>query len=136
MIIGTLESMMNDFKSGVYDFTNNGKCIQCGSCCSNYLPMTKKEISGIKNYVKVHKIKAQLHTAGLKEPAFDMTCPFLDITKDKEKCTIYKVRPKICRDFSCCKDKRKHLNKTFVNNAIPIDVRETFFGGRIDDNEI
>lgn len=50
------------------------------------------------------------------------------ITKDKEKCTI-KVRPNICRDFIFCKDKRKHLNKTFVNNAIPIDVRKTFFGG-------
>ena len=135
-MIGNLEEMMNEFKSGVYDLTENGKCTQCGECCSNCLPMTKKEISIIKDYIKVHKVAEQLHTVGLNEPAFDMTCPFLDITKDKEKCTIYKVRPKICRDFSCCKDKRKHLNKTFVNNAILIDVRETFFGGRIDDNEI
>lgn len=128
MIIGTLESMMNDFKSGVYDFTNNGKCIQCGSCCSNYLLMTKKEISVIKNYVKVHKIKAQLHTAGLKEPVFDMACPFLDLTKDKEKCTIYKVRPKICKEFSCCSKKRKPLNKEFtLLKAMVVDVRETFF---------
>lgn len=135
-MIGNLEEMMNEFKSGVYDLTENGKCTQCGECCSNCLPMTKKEISIIKDYIKVHKVAEQLHTVCLREPAFDMTCPFLDITKDKEKCTIYKVRPRICRDFICCKDKRKYLNKNFINNTIPIDVRETFFGGRIDDNEI
>lgn len=75
---------MNEFKSGVYDLTENGKCTQCGECCGNCLPMTKKEISIIKDYIKVHKVAEQLHTVGLREPAFDMTCPFLDITKDKE----------------------------------------------------
>lgn len=128
-MIGNLEEMMNEFKSGVYDLTENGKCTQCGECCSNCLPMTKKEISIIKDYIKVHKVAEQLHTVCLREPAFDMTCPFLDITKDKEKCTIYKVRPRICRDFICCREKQKQLNKEFVMNAIIINVRDTFFRG-------
>lgn len=128
-MIGNLEEMMNEFKSGVYDLTENGKCTQCGECCSNCLPMTKKEISVIKAYIKAHKIKAQIHTMCLREPIIDMICPFLDMTKNEEKCTIYKVRPQVCRDFICCREKQKQLNKEFVMNAIIINVRDTFFRG-------
>ena len=26
------------------NFTKNGKCSKCGSCCSNFLPLTQSEI--------------------------------------------------------------------------------------------
>ena len=47
-----LADAIEDMRNGTYDFTNNGECIQCGACCSNYLPMTQKEIATIRRYIK------------------------------------------------------------------------------------
>ena len=49
---GTFDSMIDDFKNGTFNLTCNGKCTECGECCSNLLPMTDDEISVIKNYIK------------------------------------------------------------------------------------
>ena len=55
-MIGTLEEVMKDMKCGVFEFTKDGKCSGCGQCCSNYLPISSKEIKEIKRYVKKHHI--------------------------------------------------------------------------------
>lgn len=54
MIVETknLAEAIKDMKSSTYDFTEAGRCVQCGACCSNYLPMTRKEIATIHRYVK------------------------------------------------------------------------------------
>ena len=101
MKTGNIEQMLNEFSDGTYDLTDNGKCTQCGQCCSNILPMTEDEISVIRRYIKKHHIKERKHILPLAEPTIDMTCPFLDDSKSCEKCTIYEVRPRICRDFIC-----------------------------------
>ena len=44
------------FSDGVIDLTCNGKCTQCGQCCSNLLPMTDEEIAVIHKYIKRHHI--------------------------------------------------------------------------------
>lgn len=122
MVIGSLGHMMDEFHSGVYDFTDNGECIKCGECCSNILPMSEKEIKIIKRYIKKHKIKEHKHVLPIKE-YYDATCPFLD---DEHRCTIYKVRPLICRSFKC--DKYNHIPREMMNKEIDvINVRETFF---------
>lgn len=80
----------------------DGNCSQCGACCGAFLPVSDAEVKKIKNYVKAHHIKPQKHgTAVLANPAVDFNCPFLDTTKKCEKCTIYEVRPMICRLFKC-----------------------------------
>lgn len=79
---------------GEYDLTNNGKCTGCGACCSSILPMSKKEISKIRGYIKRHNIKVSA-TIG------DIDCPFMDREKKTERCKIYPVRPGICRAFKC-----------------------------------
>jgi hypothetical protein len=56
-MISSLEQMINDYHNGVYDFTDNGECVKCGNCCTNFLPMSDKEIKVIKRYIKKHKIK-------------------------------------------------------------------------------
>lgn len=33
-MIGTLQQAYEDMEHGVYDFTKNGKCSDCGQCCS------------------------------------------------------------------------------------------------------
>ena len=100
-MIGTIEQMLQDMKDGVYDFTKDGKCSQCGACCGNYLPMSEKELKEIKRYVKKHRIKPQRHLMPSVEPTLDLTCP---LRNDSErKCMAYSVRPQICRSFKCDK---------------------------------
>ena len=127
-LIKTLEEAYDDMKNGVYDFTKDGKCIGCGACCSRFLPLSEKEISDIRSYVKNHKIKQQFHNCfALARPAqVDMTCPFLDDSKPNNKCTIYEVRPLICKDFIC--QKGKVPNKAlYYENRILVDMEEEFF---------
>jgi hypothetical protein len=124
----TFENMLNDFKNGTYNLTCNGKCTGCGECCSNILPMTNDEISVIKKYIKQNDIKEHVHVvAPLANPTLDMTCPFLDDSKSCEKCTIYEVRPKICRDFICDPKQRPKLDLEWGLKCKPVNVREEFF---------
>lgn len=125
---GTFDSMIDDFKNGTFNLTCNGKCTECGECCSNLLPMTNDEISVIKNYIKKNGIKEHSHiVAPLVTPTIDMTCPFLDDSKSCEKCTIYEVRPKICRDFICDPKQRPKLDLEWGLKCKPINVRKEFF---------
>ena len=55
---GSFDDYVRHAKSGVvYDFTDNGKCSNCGSCCTCNLPLTEQEIVIIKRYIKQHNIK-------------------------------------------------------------------------------
>lgn len=116
-------------KDIIYDLTNNGKCSECGSCCSNILVLNDKEIRNIHKYIKRHHIEERV-TKGVPSayPSIDMTCPFLDTSKEIHKCNIYEVRPEICRVFLCndsnrCKRKREELSTTRKR----IDMRGEFF---------
>lgn len=46
-MIGTLQQVYEDMENGVYDFTKDGECSGCGQCCSVYLPVKLKKLSGI-----------------------------------------------------------------------------------------
>lgn len=128
-MIGTLQEVIRDMKSGVYDYTKDGKCVGCGKCCSALLPLSSQEIKDIKQYIKQHHIKEQKHIPPTREPVFDLTCPFLNESSENEKCTIYPVRPHICRVFQCnqppstIKENKEHFWKTRKS----CDMRETFF---------
>ena len=127
-MIGTLEEMIEDMRNGVYDFTDNGECSSCGQCCSNILPISSKEIKEIRRYIKKHHIKECGHSYPFSQIAFDLTCPF---RSDLErKCTIYPVRPAICRCFKCDSpefDRRKDRDLITKKYGI-CDMRETFYG--------
>lgn len=102
-MIGTIGQMLQDMKNGVYDFTEDGKCSQCGSCCGRYLPISEKELKEIKRYVKKHHIKPQKHIPPTSEPTVDFTCPLR--SDSEKKCLCYEVRPQICRSFLCSNPK-------------------------------
>ena len=113
----------------VTDFTVNGKCSDCGSCCSDFLPLSKSEVKRIKAYIKKHHIKEQRHNMQI---GYDITCPFRD---DLNKgCTIYEVRPEICRAFRCDKPieqlikikQKNHAEKTIIC------MRNKFYGSEED----
>ena len=113
---------------GNYDCTVNGKCSGCGDCCSNRLPLSQKEINQIRKYIEKNNIVEQKHgLLVMATESIDMTCPFMDTNSKDHKCTIYPVRPQICREYTC-------VNKRFIPSAAVLDgkhhnvfVRETFF---------
>lgn len=125
----SIKKMMDDMNNGVYDLTRCGECTQCGSCCSNILPMTEKEIVTIRKYIKSHNIKERRHNYPIATPPIDMTCPFLNDDKPKEKCEIYSVRPRICREFICCPSKRQPIDDWgYKLKCKVVDVRKEFYG--------
>lgn len=113
----------------VKDFTKNGKCSNCGKCCTNLLPLSDAEVKRIKSYIKKHKIKEQRHNVAV---GVDMTCPFRD--EANRKCLIYEIRPAICRQFVCnhtyedIKQAKIDFHKT---NKI-VFMRHEFFGNNED----
>lgn len=130
-MIANYDQLVRNIEHGVYDFTENGKCTSCGSCCSNLLWLSEKEIMRIKRYVKKHRVKEQVHKAPavLAEPAIDLTCPFLNEEKDHDKCMIYPVRPALCACFLCSDQKgtkTRMANERAVRRLI--SMKETFFG--------
>lgn len=130
-MIGTMEDVRRDVEHGIYDNTDHGICTGCGECCTNLLPMTETEVADIRRYIAKHGIKPQEHKAYfLSGPVMDMTCPFMDDSKAKDKCTIYPVRPQICKSFNCRKQSQgipPRLTGALLR-ARPMDVRNTFFG--------
>lgn len=128
-MISDFQIALNNFNSGVYDYTDNGTCSQCGECCSNLLPMTTKEIKEIRRYIKKHHIKEQRHFLPTAAPMIDATCPFLMNGRKTEKCAIYPVRPMICRCFICSEPKGalKHKELYAARREL-VDMRKEFFG--------
>jgi Fe-S-cluster containining protein len=109
----------------IKDNTVDGKCSGCGECCSNMLPLSQAEISRIKAYIKKYNIREQRHNFMV---GIDMTCPFRDDAN--KRCTIYPVRPDICKEFVCnhsiedlYESKTRH-HKT----KSPTFMRGVFFG--------
>ena len=128
-MIGTLDQAMREMKSGVYDYTKDGKCSECCQGGSYFLPVSSKELKEIHRYVRKHGIKEQKHfipTATGEQ--FDFTCPFR--SDAERKCLIYSVRPAICKDFLCCNPKKGIMaNKALFHGKFAIvNMREEFYG--------
>lgn len=126
-VISALEAIQRGMEDNIYNFTKDGKCSGCGNCCSNLLQMSQKEVDAIHRYIKKHGIKECKHLLPVAKPAFDMTCPFRN--NDKKICTIYEVRPEICKQFICDSEQRaKHNRKLLGQTRNVVDVRSEFYG--------
>ena len=133
MKVGFLDEVLADMKAGVYDFTKDGKCSNCGQCCADLLPISDEEVRKIRAYIKRNNIKEQKHFLPIVlVPEFDLTCPFR--SNAERKCVIYEVRPAICRDFQCDKPrKRIEADKDMYHGLYaPHSMRLTFFGSEED----
>lgn len=132
-ITKSLHEHLNKQENEITNFTDNGKCSRCASCCTNRLPMTYKEVKKIKEFIKVNNIKPVVKSNfALREELIDGTCPFSD---DKAgKCLIYRVRPDVCRFFMCDKTTPDLIAyaKNILKAVETFDVRETFYskGGK------
>lgn len=82
------------------DFTNHGQCSRCGNCCPHHLPLLSSEVERIQAYIKDHNIEPVHHgTPG--EPNVDLMCPFYNHKGIIGNCSIYDIRPIICRVYQC-----------------------------------
>lgn len=126
--VGTFGQMLEDEEHGVTDFTKNGECSGCGNCCANFLPVSDVEIKRIREYIKKHGITEHICRFPTAEPVIDMQCPFRD--EIGRRCTIYPVRPAICRDFRCDKSEKEiKINKALYHGKYSVtDMRSVFFG--------
>lgn len=106
---------------GCFNFTINGECSKCGSCCSALLPLKKSEIDRLRRLIKKRHIKP--HTQPLVVNVVDLTCPFLS---DDNKCRIYDERPFICRIFQCDKVCTEDDVAALDEELIPVNVRTLF----------
>ena len=127
MKLGFLDDVRKDMEAGVFDFTKDGKCSNCGECCSDFLPVSNKEIQTIRKYVQSRHIKEQIHFLPTRNPFIDFTCPFRN--NQEKRCEIYEVRPAICRDFRCDKPKKEEwANAELYQGTYKlISMSETFF---------
>lgn len=90
---------MDILRTNVTNNCNGSKCSNCGECCGEFLPITKKEYYIIKDYLLNHpEIVEQVHAEGGN---VHLLCPFRD--RENKCCTIYPVRPLVCRQFLCLK---------------------------------
>lgn len=108
--------------------TCDGKCSNCGDCCADVLPLDGNEIRIIRDYIRKHKIKEIVHKNCFQK--IDLTCPFRDNVN--KICTVYPVRPAICKCFICSKpqadiEKDKIL---FHTKKKAESMRHLFFGGK------
>ena len=85
-VISFLESVQKGMADNIYNFCKDGKCSQCGNCCSNLLPMSRKEVEVIHRYIRKNHIQECKHLLPTAKQPYDMTCPFLDTGKSCEKC--------------------------------------------------
>lgn len=125
-----MHEMIKEFQEGTYDLTINGNCPSgCSECCGRFLPLSQTEIIRIKRYVKKHNIKPCRHELiALSVATMDFTCPFLDGSKDKEKCRIYTARPLICRLYKCDRNMDAEAERQFAKQVnFPIDMWQMFF---------
>lgn len=125
-MIGELNNILQSMEDGIYNFTKDGKCSECGQCCSALLPLSQQELRTIKKYVKKHGLKPHNHDV-LSTAQLDLTCPFLNNNKGK-RCDIYEVRPKICRVFVCNQppSKVKENKEMFWKTRQPYYMWEMF----------
>lgn len=124
-MIGRIDSIRDEID--VTDYTVDGHCSGCGSCCSDYLPLSQNEIERIRSYMRKHNLHE--HTASVMVGlSLDMTCPFRD--NIKHRCDIYEVRPDICRCFQCNQSVEQiGKNKEWYHqrNRV-VSMRGEFFG--------
>lgn len=98
----------------IYDNTCNGECSRCGDCCGLFVPFNDDDLERIKTYVEKHNIK-QFDRIDKLTGAFKAHCCFYD--EINKLCTIYEVRPYVCKDFICNRKNWKEKRDNYERNA-------------------
>lgn len=134
----TITEIIRNIAEGNVKITDNsicGNCSKCGECCTNFLPVTQKEIYEIQKYVIKNNIRPQKQMLIMQNR---LSCPYYD----GKKCLIYKARPLICKEFYCYKKisiesaKKMVAEKRIMVNMWGIaEEIDKVLGGRYDNSK-
>ncbi|RLE45720.1 YkgJ family cysteine cluster protein [Candidatus Woesearchaeota archaeon] len=87
------------FKKIVKEVEKKIDCTKCGNCCKEMSPvLTLEDIERISKKLKISKgdfLKKYTERNEDKDIVFKLPCPFLQ----NNKCSIYEIRPKECKEF-------------------------------------
>lgn len=98
--------------------TCNGRCIKCGECCGNVLPLDQEDADRIQEYVIKHNIFPQRQILVMCNK---LQCPYY--TGNINGCAIYEARPKICRYYKCDERPQDNIdNLKKLKNAVTVDM--------------
>ena len=95
-------------------------CLDCAFCCKHVGPLwTKQDIKRVSKWLKMKEADFESTYLRIDEDndyVFQsMPCPFL---QDDNKCMIYEVRPKACREYPHTdRKKMKQLFKLTLKNS-------------------
>ncbi|MAW21807.1 MAG: zinc/iron-chelating domain-containing protein [Flavobacteriales bacterium] len=93
-----LDKTIHHLHDAVFEYTN---CLECANCCKTTSPLfTDKDINRIAKYLRIRpSVFTEMYLQVDEDRDYvlkSVPCLFLD--KDNY-CSIYKVRPKACREF-------------------------------------
>lgn len=115
----TIPEIIQTIATATGTITDNsicGQCSKCGECCTNFLPVSQKEIDIIAEYVIKNNIKPQAQMLVMQNR---LTCPYYN----GHKCLIYEVRPLICKEFYCYKKPDIEMARKFEKDKyIPVNM--------------
>lgn len=103
----TLDKLIHPIHKEVFECTN---CLKCANCCTTTGPLfTDKDISVIAKYLKMKPSRFTEDYLRVDEDKDyvlkSVPCAFLS---DDNRCSIYNVRPKACKDFPHTNRKKQH----------------------------
>jgi len=87
---------MPHLKNMLLNIPEHTTCENCGECCGP-VPLSKDEIKKIQNYLDANEYPRNV----IEQSHSPLECIFRD--NDARKCSIYPVRPLICRLFGVTK---------------------------------
>lgn len=97
------EYLRNVAERKVIDY-KNPNCNNCTDCCGMLSIISEQEFKKIKKQLKTPQWRSQYQGAksrfierNKKKDVVDLRCPF----QHSGRCTIYTLRPTVCREFHC-----------------------------------
>lgn len=95
----------------------NGNCNGCSECCNVFVPITKKELKLLKRLLTKKVLKR--YKKSKDDYSINCKCPF---STDKG-CSIYNLRPSICKQYHCKKELSKRDISEFKSSEdLPIKM--------------
>lgn len=99
---------------------NKYDCMKCGACCAYWhnIPVREKEVKDIDKRLKIYLKPSPLEPRGLSMKSVEGTkrCVGLEgIVGQSVKCSIYDIRPPVCRRFEPGSDLCKKVRFDVLN---------------------
>lgn len=110
-----------------YSIPAHVNCINCGLCCG-LIPATVGEVRTIRDFLDLHPEARELATRQSKNM---LHCPFRDDTK--QSCSVYPVRPLVCRLMGVCKGMQCANGNTIemdFQHVVPVQEQLAFLNTR------